>query len=63
MIAIDLINDEIPPLKHSDTAEKALNWMDEFKVSHLPVLKDGNYVGMVSENDILDQLELHKTLG
>ncbi|MCO4814278.1 MAG: CBS domain-containing protein [Flavobacteriales bacterium] len=62
MIAIDLINDEIPPLKHSDTAEKALNWMDEFKVSHLPVLKDGNYVGMVSENDILDQLELHKTL-
>jgi len=62
MIAIDLINDGIPPLKHSDTAEKALNWMDEFKVSHLPVLKDGNYVGMVSENDILDQLELHKTL-
>jgi len=62
MIAIDLINDEIPPLKHSDTAEKALNWMDEFKVSHLPVLKDGNYVGMVSENDILDQLELNKTL-
>ena len=39
MIAIDLINDGIPPLKHSDTAEKALNWMDEFKVSHLPVLK------------------------
>ena len=39
MIAIDLITDEIPPLMHSDTGEKALNWMEEFKVSHLPVIK------------------------
>lgn len=62
MIAINLINDEIPPLMHSDSAEKALNWMDEFKVSHLPVLKNGNYVGTISESDILDQLELDKTL-
>lgn len=62
MIAIDLINNEIPPLKHSDTAETALNWMDEFKVSHLPVLKNENYVGVVSESDILDQMEMKKTL-
>ena len=44
MKAIDIINDEIPPLMHTDTGEKALNWMEEFKVSHLPVLKDGNFV-------------------
>ena len=62
MIALKLINDEIPPLKHSDTAEKALNWMEEFKVSHLPVLKNGNFVGLVSESDILDQMELDATL-
>ncbi|HIP33082.1 MAG TPA: CBS domain-containing protein [Crocinitomicaceae bacterium] len=62
MIAKELINDEIPPLKHSDTAEKALNWMEEFKVSHLPVLKNGNFVGVVSESDILDQMEMDKTL-
>ena len=62
MIAIQLINDEIPPLMHSDTAEKALNWMDEFKVSHLPVLKNGNFVGLVSENDLLDQMDTEKTL-
>ena len=62
MIANELINDEIPPLKHSDTAEKALNWMEEFKVSHLPVLKNGNFVGVVSESDLLDQMELDKTL-
>jgi len=45
MRAYELITDEIPPLKHTDTGEKALQWMDEFKVSHLPVLKNGNFVG------------------
>ena len=45
MIAIDLITYDIPPLVHTDTGEKALIWMDEFKVSHLPVLKNGNFVG------------------
>jgi acetoin utilization protein AcuB len=62
MKAIDIINDEIPPLMHTDTGEKALNWMEEFKVSHLPVLKDGNFVGMLSESDVLDHLATDKTL-
>ena len=62
MRAIDLITEEIPPLIHSDTGEKAINWMDEFKVSHLPVLKNGNFVGLVSESDILDRLDVDKSL-
>jgi acetoin utilization protein AcuB len=62
MIAKDLISDEIPPLKHTDTGETALNWMDEFKVSHLPVMKNGNFVGLISENDILDRLDVSETL-
>ena len=62
MRAIDLITEEIPPLIHTDTGEKAINWMDEFKVSHLPVLKNGNFVGLVSESDILDRLDLDATL-
>lgn len=62
MRAIDLITEEIPPLTHSDTGEKALSWMEEFKVSHLPVLKSGNFVGVISESDILDKMDLEKTL-
>jgi acetoin utilization protein AcuB len=62
MRAHELITDEIPPLKHTDTGEKALQWMDEFKVSHLPVLKNGNFVGLISESDILDKLDLEETL-
>lgn len=62
MIAKDLITDEIPPLKHTDTGNTALHWMDEFKVSHLPVLKNDNFVGLVSESDILDKENLDETL-
>jgi predicted transcriptional regulator len=62
MRAISLITEDIPPLTHSDTAERALSWMDEFKVSHLPVLKNGNFVGVVSETDILDKMEMDKSL-
>lgn len=62
MIAKDLITDEIPPLKHTDTGETALLWMDEFKVSHLPVLKNDNFVGLISETDILDKQDLTQSL-
>lgn len=62
MIGIELITDEIPPLKHTDTGEKALQWMDEFKVNHLSVLKDESFVGLVSEDDLLDKSDLSLTL-
>lgn len=54
MLARDLITDEIPPLKVSDTGIKALRWMDEFKVWHLPVIKNSVYLGLVSESDLID---------
>jgi CBS domain-containing protein len=62
MRAIELITEEIPPLTHTDTGEKALRWMDELKVSHLPVLKNGNFVGVLSEADVLDRMDLDETL-
>ncbi len=62
MTARDVITDEIPPLIHTDTGDKALNWMEEFKVSHLPVLKNGNFVGLISESDILDRKDLDHPL-
>ncbi len=54
MIVGDLITDEIPPLKITDTVEMALDWMDQFKVSHLPVVKDRELIGLISENDLMD---------
>lgn len=62
MIAIDLIKDSVPPLKASDTASKALSWMDEFRVSHLPVVNKTEYLGLISEEDILNMNEPDKPL-
>jgi CBS domain-containing protein len=62
MRAIELITEEIPPLTHTDTGENALRWMDELKVSHLPVLKNGNFVGVLSESDVLDKMHLDEKL-
>lgn len=53
MLARDLIKDTIPPLKSSDTGLRALNWMEEFRVNHLPIVENVNYLSLISEDDIL----------
>ena len=54
MIIIDLLSDVIPALHKTDTGTTALNWMDVFKVSHLPVVDGSEYLGLVSEQEIYD---------
>jgi len=54
MIAAELISNNIPPLKPSDDLTTVLNWMREFHIIHLPVIKDGKYLGTISEDDLLD---------
>jgi signal-transduction protein with cAMP-binding, CBS, and nucleotidyltransferase domain len=54
MYARELISEDIPPLKTSDTGERALTWMDEFRVSHLPIVNNVDFLGLISESDILD---------
>lgn len=62
MIAEELINQMIPPLKVTDTAQKAINWMDEFRLNQLPLVKDGKYLGMVTEENILEHGNLNVTV-
>jgi acetoin utilization protein AcuB len=54
MLAEELISDTIPPLKPSDSGIKALHWMDEFRVAHLPIVHQGEFLGLISDADILD---------
>ena len=55
MIAEELINQMIPPLKISDSVEKAVRWMEEFRVNQLPVVKNRHYMGMITEDDIIEK--------
>jgi len=63
MLAKELITDEIPPLKTSDSGLMAINWMDEFKVSHLPIVNKYEYLGLISDNEILDFNIVDEALG
>ncbi len=70
MYAGELINDMIPPLKVTDKCKMALLWMEELRLSELPVIDNGKYLGILNEQTIYDQndeelviaqLELHHT--
>jgi acetoin utilization protein AcuB len=52
MLARSLIKDVIPPLKITDTGERALLWMHEFRTHYLPVIDAADYLGIISEADV-----------
>jgi acetoin utilization protein AcuB len=54
LLAKELITDIIPVLKPEDKGQTALNWMDTFRVSHLPVVKEDEYLGLISDKFIYD---------
>jgi len=54
MLAKDLININIPRLKLQDSVAKALRLINDFRISHLPVVSDDKFLGLVSEDDLLD---------
>jgi len=55
MFARDLISEAIPPLQPTDTGDRGLQKMEVFHVSHLPVVNQGDFLGMVSDVDISNQ--------
>ncbi len=63
MIAKNLITDGIMPLKTSDTGKTALGWMEEYKVSHLPIVNNQEFLGLISELDIYDLDNFDEPLG
>ncbi len=58
MYATSLISYSVPPLKLEDSGDKALNWMSDFHVRHLPVVDGaGKLLGILSEDEVLNFLE------
>ncbi len=52
MVVNDILNEDILPLQPSDTGNVALNWMEELRLSHLPVVADDSYLGLISDKEI-----------
>lgn len=51
------------PLRTSDTGNIALSWMDELHISHLPIVNNEKFLGLVSEKDIYEQNDPDEPLG
>lgn len=54
MKAKEIISQHFPVLKPGDKGQVALNWMELYKVSHLPVVKNDEYLGLISDKIIYD---------
>ncbi|WP_316787236.1 CBS domain-containing protein [Pedobacter frigiditerrae] len=63
MIAAELISNIIPPLKTSDTVQKALERMSEFKLYHLPIVNESQFLGLVSEDELIEVRDQETPIG
>jgi predicted transcriptional regulator len=54
MLTTELINHSIPRLKASDAISRALQLVSDYNARHLPVVQEDKYLGMISEDDLLD---------
>ena len=54
MLAEKLISDSLTSVSSTDKGKKALNSMDVYRVSHIPVVNGSKYLGLVSDKLIYD---------
>lgn len=54
MIAQQIISDVIPPLKPSDTIQKVVERMAEFRVNHLPIVVENQVLGLIADEDLIE---------
>jgi len=62
MIALELINHMIPPLKPTDDGHKAMVWMEELRMNQLPVIEKGIFKGFITEEIILEENDSKKLI-
>lgn len=63
MTAQDLLSEVVPPIRPGDSGQKALNWMEIFRISHLPVVEDKRLIGLISDKTIYDLNIIEKPVG
>jgi acetoin utilization protein AcuB len=54
MLAIDLVADVIPPVHTSDTIQKVNDRMLEFRVRHLPIVNEEQFLGLIADTDLIE---------
>src|SRR3954467_680178 len=63
MVAAELISNVIPPIHTSDSIQKAIDRMVEFRIRHLPIVNEEQFLGLLSENDLIGESDLQTPIG
>jgi len=53
---------EIPVLEQVDTCDQAMSFMDEYKLSHYPVVNGSVFVGLIYEDDVFELSDWSQTI-
>ena len=63
MLAGELIADAIPPLKTSDSVQKVFDRMAELSLNHLPIVNNEQFLGLISDDDIIEVVDYSTPVG
>ncbi len=63
MLAIELIADMIPPVHTSDSIQKVVDRMIEFRVRHLPIVNEEQFLGLLAEDDLVGESDYQTQIG
>ena len=63
MLNNELINHAIPQLQLQDSISRALQLIQEYRLTHLPVVSGNKYLGMIGEDDLFDAGQENSSIG
>lgn len=63
MFAVEMISDAIPPIHTSDSIQKVMDRMVEFRVRHLPIVNEEQFLGLLAESDIFPETDIQTPVG
>lgn len=63
MLAAELISNSIPPLSTSDSVQKSMERMTEFKLSHLPIVNESQFLGLLAEDELIEVKDVDTPIG
>ena len=63
MVASELISNSITPLKTSDSVQQAMDRMNEFKLFHLPIVNENQFLGLLDEDDLHEVRDTETSIG
>jgi len=63
MLAVELVADAIQPVHTSDTIQRVIDRMVEFRVRHLPIVNGEQFLGLISEDDFVLETDPQTQIG